>query len=163
MAAYVSRTSFRFPEPMPQAGLNVGRVAAPLPAHLLELLLQLFLLNAHPVPRSLRLLAYLLLRLANFTQLFGRRLLLNGHFHVRLNLGFEIVQALFLEHFAGVLTVGQSEVQILFFLFADHAHAYRAALTGMHGMSEVAGIVHRLVVDLHDDVAGTESGSFGAA
>ena len=68
-----------------------------------------------------------------------------------------------LQQVARFLAIGQGQIQVLFLFVPDHAHADGSAVARPHRVHEIAGVVHRLVVDLHDHVSSAEAGLLRAA
>ena len=62
-----------------------------------------------------------------------------------------------------MLAIGQSQIQILFLLVADHPYIHGRTIARPDRVAEIAGVMHRLVVDLHDYVSGAEACLFRTA
>ena len=73
-----------------------------------------------------------------------------------------IIEGLFIE-IAGLLALGQRQIQILFLAITHHADVDGAAVARTDRAGEVAGVVYRLIINLNDDVACMKASFVGPA
>ena len=62
-----------------------------------------------------------------------------------------------LEEIAGIFALRQGQGQILLPLVADDTDGHAAGGGGADGVTEITGVVHELIVDANNDIAGSEA------